>query len=354
MRFWSATDGLDGAREDVRQIRDLLDQSFRARGEEVPRMLGVATCATDADEHIYETFLELAPGVVLSVGYGSPEDLDGDEIPKWKAASAAEEAAPAIRSYLGIGVDRLSDLLHDLRLRARRIIAGSADRSGTGRLVNLRLTASGWHAPGQCHVRMRLEGLDGRLRPVTEQIQVDDLNTFDAHVESWARGTADRDAARRAFALQGASGSIDLLTLNAIWTFADPQAWVRSLAHPQWPGSPDHVIMFAEAGAYRSHGRDISSALSWNRDKIRYPMLMPSTLLVACAGRPVTDIIEHPLLSREMTVREATCTVVGKNGVLTLEIDQPRLLFCVDSGRMWSSRDATPPDGAVTGITSGE
>ena len=58
----------------------------------------------------------------------------------------------------------------------------------------------------------------------------------------------------------------------------------------------------------------------------------------------------HPLLPEEMIVRNATCTGEGKYAVLTVEIDWPRLLFCVNSGRTWRSQDATPADGAGTGI----
>ena len=337
---------MDGVRDDVRQIHDLISEAFARRGEQMPRMLAVATCETDADEHIYESFFELAPGVALSIAYGSPDDFDGEEFPKWEAQSAAEEAATAIRSYLELGIDRLSALLHDLRLRGRRIIAGTTDDCGTGRLVDLRLTASGWHVAGRCHVRLRLEGLDAHLKPAIGEIQVNDLDTFEADLQRWGRTMADRHAARRALALQGASGSIDLLTLNAISTFADPQAWIRSLARTVPPDSPDLITIFAEAEAYRSHGKDGSSALSWNRDKVHYPMSLPATLLVAYTGRPITDLIEHPMLSEDMIVRDAASTIVGKDAVLTVEIEQPRLLFCVDSGRTWRNPDAVPEERA--------
>lgn len=337
MKIYQLGADLEGAPKDVRTIHGLLADAFRTRGEEMPRMLAVASCESTADEHTYETYFELAPGVVLSTTFGSPEDIEGSEFPIWEAPRVAEEAELSIRSYLATGVDRLADILHDLRLRARRRLAVSSGTDGAAQLIGIRLTADGWHVGGRRHVRVRLEGLDLHLMSAAEELQIDDLDTFDAQIDRWGRTMASRYAARRTLALDGASGSIDLLTLNAISTFADPAAWIRSLSSRGWPSTPDDIVVFARNGKYRSHGSDSTSALTWNRDTVQYPTFVPATVLVACTGRPITDLIEHPMLSEEMIIRGATCVVENKEAVLSVTIEQPRLLFCVNSGRIWRS-----------------
>jgi len=71
------TTGMDGAPQDVRAIHALISASFHERGATMPRMTGMARCESTADAHIYEAFFELAPGVMLSTTYGSPEDIVG-------------------------------------------------------------------------------------------------------------------------------------------------------------------------------------------------------------------------------------------------------------------------------------
>ena len=338
MKIWKTDAGLDGVPDDVRTIHDLLDAAFRSTGEEMPRMVAVAKCETDADQQIYETFFELAPGVALSTTYGLPENIQGTAFPTWEAPLAAEEAELSIRSYMALGVSRLSDLLHELRLSVRRTLAASSRGGGSGRLVELWLTDCGGYVHGQHHLKVRVEGIDAHLRPTIEELHLQHMETFDDDIARWSKVMAKRYAAQRDLALQGASGAIDLLTLNAVSTFADTQAWIQSLGRPGFPASPLNVTVFGEDGRFRSHGKDTTSDLAWNRDKVTYPVLVPATVLIACTGRPITDLIQHPMLTDEMIIRDASCTVDGDEPLLTVSIEQPRLLFCTNSGRTWRGR----------------
>ncbi len=336
MRIWKTTDGLERVPDKVRVIHDLINASFMSRGERMPRMLGVSTCETDADEHVYEIYVELAPGVVLRTCHGSFEDVvDDDEFPIWIAPSAAQDAEAWIVSHLGAGPERLSDLLHDLRIRARRILSARAMDGGYGRLVDVQLTADGYTSPFEIMVRITLEGLDAQLRRMIDHVRIDDLDMFDARIDEWSATMSRRYAARRSFDAVGASGSIDMLTLAAAATFADAPAWLRSLASTRWPDSLLDATVFADDGAFRSHGCDVASGLSWNRDTVQVPGALPVTTLAVCAGRPVTDLIDHPMLSDEMRIIGATNEVDGTTAHVSVRITQPRLLFCTASGRTW-------------------
>ncbi|WP_294356001.1 hypothetical protein [uncultured Sphingomonas sp.] len=335
MRNWKTTGGLDLVREDVRLIHGRIGASFRQRGERVPRMLGAATCETDADVYVYQIHFELAPGVVLRTFHGFTEDIEEEGFPFWMAPLAADEAAASIISYLNLGSENLSDTLHDLRLRARRILSRRADDGNSGRLIDIQLTAERRTKVSEPSVRVRLEGLDTQLRGKIDDIPVDDLDTFDDRVGRWSEDMAPRYAARRAFDVAGASGSIDMLTLAAVSTFADPQAWLRSLAGSGWPKHPLNVTVFAHDGAFRSHGHDPASDLSWNRDTVRVCVTLPAATLATCKGRPITDLIEHPMLSSEMTIIDVTNDVFMTESATSIRISQPRLLFCTGSGRTW-------------------
>lgn len=335
MRFWKTTEGLKRVRNDVRLIHDLMRASFTSRDERMPRMLCIGTCETDADGHVYEIHFALAPDVVLRVLHGSTEDAEDGEFPTWLAPEAASDADAAIISYLSMGTDNLSNILHDLRLRARRILSRHAVEGGSGRLVDVQLTAERRMAGPGPTVRIRLEGLDTSLRRKVDDIAIGDLDRFDAGVERWSEAMALRFAARGAFEEAGASGSIDMLALAALRTFTDPQIWLRSLAEAGLPKQRRDILIFPDDGDFRSQRSDAKSGMSWSRDLVMLRGALPVAALAASKGRPITDLVQHPLLSNEMTIIEATNDIYAIEPSVSMRIRQPRLLFCSGSGRTW-------------------
>jgi hypothetical protein len=47
------------------------------------------------------------------------------------------------------------------------------------------------------------------------------------------------------------------------------------------------------------------------------------------------------MLSDEMTIADASCSFDGGEPTLSVRIEQPRLLFCTDSGRTWMDHSET-------------
>jgi len=99
-----------------------------------------------------------------------------------------------------------------------------------------------------------------------------------------------------------------------------------------------HLTIFAEDGHLQCHGSDPSNCyVTWNRDTVTLRgRTLHEAALALLPGRPVTDLIEHHILSRNMIVTEAVNNFQYGGGSIYVTIEQPRRLFCGRSGRVWS------------------
>ena len=314
----------------------------------MPRVVAIAAGEFAFDDHHYETFFELASGVIASAIWDlSEEEKQELHLAHWDtvgcdAASIGAAAADVARHYISFGADQLADRLHELRMQVRKRLAAVSTIGGGPRLISLRLTGGDWLHSDEFKVILRVECLDSYLFPDIEELQFDDLPTLGAELDHWGQDAAGSYALRHALVREGATGTIDLLTLNAVANFGDVSSTLRALGRGIMPWASNHMELFGEGGNLWSYGTDPASGLSWRANSFGHPTVLPVSVLMASAGRPVTDLITHPMLSADMTIVEASSD--PKTGTLSVEIEQPRWLFCHHSGRAWARR---PAEGAT-------
>lgn len=340
-------------RADVHRIHERIAASFSRSGGGMPRVSAIASAGYAHDDHLYETFFELGPGVIASATWDlSEEEKEELRVAPWNpaarnVASVAAAAADVARHYMALGTDHLADLLHDLRIRARRRLANLAATGGGPRLVSLRLTGGDWLHSDEFKVILRLECLDRFLFSDIVEREFDDLGEIEEELDHWGRHMAKSYALRLALAGEGATGTIDLVTLNALAMFGNVVSTLRALDRGIMPWGSNHLDLFGEDGNLWSRGSDPASGLSWNANSIAHPTVLPASVLMAYAGRPVTDLITHQLLTPSMTIVEASRD--PKTGTLKVDLEQPRWLFCHHSGRAWQGPPASEFPQLLTG-----
>ena len=347
-------------RADLRKVHEWIDASFERHGQKAPHVVAIAAGEFAYDDHLYETFLELAPGVIASATWDlSEEEKQELHLARWDTigrdtASVGAAAADVARHYLALGSDHLADRLHGLRVRVRKQLAALATPGGGPRLISLWLTGGDWLHSDEFKVILRLECLDSFLLPDVEGLLFEDPNALEEDLEHWGRTAARNYDIRHALMAEGATGTIDLLTLNAIRMFSDVSSTLRALGRGPmlWPLNGMELV--CEAGNLRSHGSDRASGLSWRANSIGHPTVLPASILMAYAHRPVTELITHPMLTADMRIMDASPD--PKSGMLKVELQQPRWLFCHQSGRAWEQGASSVSTGteAVDDPATGE
>lgn len=90
------------------------------------------------------------------------------------------------------------------------------------------------------------------------------------------------------------------------------------------------------------------ASFQWHRDgvSVRAPRVATRDLVTA-VGRPATELLDHPFLSRNIAVLEAAYSHDDEGERwLSVKLDMPRRLFCSVTGRVWDV-EADLPDGHV-------
>lgn len=67
---------------------------------------------------------------------------------------------------------------------------------------------------------------------------------------------------------------------------------------------------------------------------------MPESVLVAAIGKPVSQLFEHPYLTPDMIVEDASCSQEDGESTLWVRFRQRTHLFCSVSGRQWLIEDS--------------
>lgn len=306
-----------------------------------PRLVSVSQSQGDDDSHQYEVVVELAPGVVLpaecglmeSINEGWDEPVDASDVVAW--------TMEGVKACMPM-VDRLSDQLHDVRMRARQMIDGWLATHVRSRLVEVRLAPyDSWRGLTDPAMTLLVEGCDELLRTSVEDIHLENAADLDRGLANFGGGLSIRLEARARLAQLGADGEIDQLALNAIAHFGDVAETLRRFGSEWRFWLPDSTALVTHHGRVTAGSGELNPAVDFARGRVTFTGIqLPETALIAATGRPVTDIAEHPFLSDDMTLIEATSWVDDDDTpMITFKLDMPQWLFCTATGRTWL-RDA--------------
>ena len=356
MRHWSGQSALadEGVPGPVRDATTALNAAFALIARDShPRLLSIGAYVNGDDEiHQHEVLVELAPGVTLPVECGLVESVLEYVDAPCTAEDVVEWTMEGVEACMPM-LDVLSDALHEVRVRARRVI-GSWTRDGIqSRLVEARLAPyDAWRGSADPAITLLVEGLNERLQPATGEIQLGNASMLEDGLHEFRNELALQLAVRAELASHGASGTIDQLALNAIAHHGDVAATLRRFGAEWRFWLPDATALIIRDGEVIAGSGDVNPGLHLGRGTVTVTgVQVPETALVAATGRPATDIIDHPFLSTDMTVVEASSSMVDRTPAVTFRLDVPRWYFCAATGRIWR---ADAGDGQLPGNDRGE
>lgn len=356
MRYWTQRNFEDGSHLPTAVasiVNDLMD-AFTLRGGSL-RLIAVGQYDDFEDFSRYEAVVELAPGVRLPVEFGSTEDDDLSDYAQTDADNVVIHVLNAVDACLP-ETGRFSDLLHQARVRARKILSSwSADGLHTG-LVDVQLAPFDHWQPGNPGIVVKFEGLGATLNSCVDEITIDPDGDLDEALET-ARQTLRTQYDRRTeLAMLGATGTIDRLALNAIRHFGNVDATLLRLATESRFWLPDDTAILNCNGHVVAGSGRANPPVIWNGDTMQVmSAYVPLRTLKNAVGRPVMEFVEHDFLTPDILVANASCSIrVGKPS-LEIGLVMPRLAFCAVSGRIWEL-DATQvtsarPSNVVTLLT---
>lgn len=349
MKFWTAetlwadADTINYVRlpADVSTLVDLTLDALDASGLGRDCLLSIGRHEDPArDLDRYRVDVELAPGVVLQTTCGSTEGVDGSEEDEHEdAGRLADALQEALDACLPI-VDQLGRTLHELRMRARRIVGEFQRDGGTAQLIDVQLAPyDHWRGSTEPAVRAILEGPGDNLVPALIMVQAERPSDLEHELAEVLPGLMDRSWTQAELAAKGASGYIDQLALNALPASADAGDVLRRFAGETVVCLPDLTALLMRDGhVIASSGDD---AVDFTSDEMVVEGLyLPRPHLDAAVGRPASELRQHPHLSDDITVLKAVQSFEDGAPRVTATIQIPRLLFCSVSGRVWPDEPA--------------
>lgn len=337
--MWHREHGRSTASPHALAILDDLERQMVGLDDPRPLVSSIRTGAGLQDLHDFEVELELAPGVTLATRYQSVDEDNRDpDALEDEAGAVAWQAAETAKELHAYGIGKLADLLHGMRIRTRQVMAEWCAAGIGVSLIDIRLVRTEhWRHEEALTVEVRVRSLDGRLRPAVETLEVTRPEILDERLAAWRTSLAVRFAAQADLARQGAEGMVDRLALNAIAQRWDVAEAVRGISRGRPYGITEQLTVFVQNGYVRCHGRNATGTLSWNRDAVEiHGCSIPVTVATALRGRPVTHLVEHAVLTDDMIITDVTPSHDRGKHSIRARFDQPRLLFCGASGRVWA------------------
>lgn len=335
MPTWRNDDGLDDMPPRTLEVFADIDVALDAVPGEplIIRSMSIETGSSRPFDCAVE--VELAPGAILLVTYASVDVQAGSSVYASRR-DVARHVSGVVTDVCRRGREDVADMLHDLRVRLRRTLAEWTAEGAPASLHDVRLIRSEDSDPADpFETQVRLEVVDDALRPALESIFAGHPKQIDAELRHAEARLKRLFAIRSALARRGATGSVDRLVLNALAMEArDVPAALRRASRTTSVTKHGDTELFIEEGRMRCRGR--GGGLTWDRGRIRLKgLVVPGPVRVAAVGRPVTDLIEHPVLSGDMVVTEVVVCEDDFDKFTDVGFDQEVSLYDGVTGRSW-------------------
>jgi hypothetical protein len=303
-----------------------------------PRLLSIGQDDADHDRHQFEALVGLTPGTLLPVECGLIEgSLDrSDREEPADSADLLELILEGGTACMPI-VPQLADIIHGMRIHARRVVADWNAAGIPTRLIDVRLAPyDHWRGRTEPTLRVLIENLNGSLTVEPLEISLETSDDIEKEMGAWREMVATGYASRISMAASGATGTIDQLAINAIAHFGDVEHAMHRLASEDSFRLPDGTVIFAMNGHVHAGNDDPDDHVEWAGRHISVrSTYLPAEQLVHAIGRPLSELLELNFLSDDIVVVKASCLLTDGQPVLTIEVDMPRQLFCSASGRIW-------------------
>lgn len=300
----------------------------------------------DFDWNRFEIEIELTPGVILPTYQGSLEGLtNGWEAKADDVDDMTRQVIEGLQACQPLLAD-LADTLHDLRMRARSVIAGWQREGLPAELVDVHLAPyDHWRGDTVPNAVVLFAGIGDRLERDVVAVHVETPDELEKLLAEQGQQLRARNDARIALTARGATGSIDQLALNAIARFGDiPSVLTRFSSEWRFWLPDDTAIIMRDGHVTACSGGSDEDRIQWSSDGVTVASLfIAQAELDAAVGEPVSTLLEHDLLSSDMAVTEARSLTDHGQLIVSIKFAQPRRLFCAITGRIWGDADEHAP-----------
>lgn len=291
----------------------------------------------DQDEWECELQVLISPGIILPTRCGLRE-LGGEPLTNDQIVETVLEGILAIRSDL----TTIGNLLHEARVGVRKVLAQMDGDGDHVRLIDVKLAPhDDWRASSTPVVEVVLEGLCDNLEPTAHTIPVASLSNLQAELQPYLTDFRILATKRRQMMEHGASGIIDQLAVNAFYSSGRIDVGVRRLRKETRFWLADETCIAIQKGHARAATGDPHADVQWMESEVSVRRtFMPESVLVAAIGKPVSQLFEHPYLTPDMIVEDASCSQEDGESTLWVRFRQRTHLFCSVSGRHWLIEDS--------------
>lgn len=335
MKMWYRHEGRNKASKLALEIIEYVDEHLRGF-EWRPRITSIGIRADCGDIYDFEVELEFSPGAFVVVRYGDCDDTERGGICT-DSYAIGQAISCVFEDFRRRGINVLSAMLYDARHEALKTLSTWAGGATHAELVKPRLLRDEWCGREEYLSDLEFRVLDDKLRPSELNIVADHPSLLNAELKTHRKLMDLRFARKTELARQGADGSIDQIAINAIaqrCDIADGIRWVANRAIEE--RHPDLHLYFRD-GHIVCKGYDAqNSNFLWNGSSLKlWNCTLPEIAISQLAGQPITRLIEHPILSSDMIITEASSAKIGDRQAIQIDFDQPKRLFCKASGRSW-------------------
>jgi hypothetical protein len=333
VKTWHVVTDREQASEDILDVYDAVIRQLGEASQSAVHILSVALEDSLPDYYKVEIEVRFSDEIKLIAVFD--ENWCGDHncplfIDDFNIAAAVVDS---VEAYLNVGTSTLGSQIRSIRSLIGSSLQGWHAEGVNVRLVDIKLLDA---VRGDVPLRFQvtLGCLDELLRPDHHAMEVGGVHQVAAMLDGLRPTMKERFSMYAELREHGGDCFIDLLAANLIASRGSVASllddWLGGSAYPDLQG----VTVFSENGRVRAHNGNASGDIDWNRDTVTiWNQTVPETALLHAIGRPVTDLIDHPLLSREMTIVAAD---VGDESdpYLRVTFEQPLLLFTRATGKL--------------------
>lgn len=335
MKMWYRHEGRSKASKLALEILEYVDEHLRGF-EWRPRITSIGIRADCGDIYDFEVELEFSPGAFVVVRYGDCDDTERGGI--CTDSDAIGQAIFAVfEDFRNRGISALSAMLYDARHEALKTLSTWSGGATHAELVKPRLLRDEWCGRQEYLSDLEFRVLDNKLSPSEINIVADHPSLLNAKLKTHRELMDLRFARKTELARQGADGSIDQIAINAIAQRCDIADGIRWVANRTVEARHPDLYLYVRDGHIGCEGYDAqNSNFHWNGSSLTlWNCTLPEIAISQLAGQPITRLIEHPILSSDMIITEASSIEIGDQQAIQVNFDQPKRLFCKVSGRSW-------------------
>lgn len=335
MKMWYRHDGRSKASKLALEILEYVDERLRVF-EWRPRITSIGIRADCGDTYDFEVELEFSPGAFVVVRYGDCDDTERGGICT-DSHAIGQAILFVFEEFRDRGISALSAMLYDARHEALKTLSTWSGGSTHVELVKPRMLRDEWYRGPEYLSDLVFRVLDNKLRSSELNIASDHPSLLNTELQKYRALMDLRFARKIELARQGADGSIDQIAINAIAQRCDIADGIRWVANRAIEARHPDLYLYVRDGHVGCEVYDAqNSNFHWNGSSLTlWNCTLPEIAICQLAGQPITRLIEHPILSSDMIITEASSIEISDRQAIQVNFDQPKRLFCKASGRSW-------------------